>query len=464
MHFSEPENVQENVLSEQLVERNGDPYQSPVTLPRKRPAESPLMSPIEPKKATYENQLFLPNLIRPEVPRLAPVDSPLLSVSPTSMPVLPSSKECSTPKSTGKGSPSILQERSTQSPPKAAKQPKILSPSYHTENMHHKSRETKVKETQKRHEILQASNDHSRVNYLNRKFSPTNSDPLTSPINKPPATLGTPLYEKVQPAHKSVSSPLLESPTKHASQKPDVLPSIQDKKIKKAKKVKKTKIASTTKGLKKKSKQNTGSPFLNSSQLFALPHILKSPPEQKTVIAAVKASPASEPKQDQVMSPLRSSITDRSPATPEVKIKSLHSSVHAEKEKKIKEKEKDKTANSKGSGKRSGIKSKKKSISTTSSDKRGKSLQESPRQPTQDQFKSPDGITSPEMDSPKFSVAVSQKNTLSTPDCRLPKTKHGRAEEVDKKSSKKEEKKRKKDKKSKKVSPLHIHLNLKWPL
>ena len=330
---------------------------------------------------------------------------------------------------------------------KAAKRPKIQSPPFQTENVPENFKDAKVKDVSKRPEILQTLDDHSRDNYVNKNvFSPSSRDSLTSPINRHSSAIKSPASDKVSQPQKIASSPFLESNLNQPISKLEPTASLSDKKLKKAKKPAKAKSASSALGS-RKSKQNAAS----SPQLFGSPHILKSPPEHRSIIASqtnMKGSPKTESKMDQITSPYQ----EKTPTTPEIKSKILHSTPYSEDTKHMKGVKKAK--------KQSAKKAKRKSDTSNNVEKKEESPIAAPERPQlfaslpltklskHDDFKSPASITSPTMKSPKFSVAVSHSPALSSPDLGTPDAKYSASEK--KKANKKEEKKRKKEKKNKK--------------
>lgn len=449
---SELENGHLELVNEQSVEKNGETFSPPATLLKKRPAESPVMSPIESKKPLLDDTLFLPNLVRPELARLPSFDSPVALKKPAlpspTRQISPVYKEESPLKSLEKRSPVSLQENSLSKDslkledlsPKTVKRPNVLSPPNLPEDRSKKSKKTKNKDSSRKSEILQTLDDRSRENYLNKNLlSSSSRDSLTSPRTS--STMKSPSSVKALKSLQDGSSPFLESPTNES--RSEITSPLSDVKSKKVRKVKKAKGTLSSKSTSKKNKQNTINPFSNPTKLFTLPHILKSPPEQK---AGMKTPQQPEAKMDQVISSYRSTSIEKA-STSEVKTTLPHAEDSA------KEKQAKKSSSKKGNEKISGKKSKKSSVSSTKSNKeKSQSIPESPLKqlPLKENFKSPSGFTSPDIRSPKFSPVGSQTPTLGSPEYRTHVAKYGASEEAEKMSNKKLEKKRKKEKKAKK--------------
>ena len=434
------------------------------TIPNKRPMESPVIEP----KIPWDNKLFLPDLVRPELPRFKSLEDPMIlkqsSFSPSTpvTPMLAVKREGSPLKNLEKQSAISLQDRTGLKEsskvdvlsPKPAKRPKVLSPPSQLDDIHQKSEDVAQKHGSKRPETL-ALDDRPKDSYLNKEmFLPNNREARSSPISKVPSTMKSPSPEKASHPHRVPGTPFLEWPHNQPSPKLELEASLSDKKskTKKAKKAKKAKNTPSKKGS-NKSKQNISRPISSSPQLFGSPHILKSPPEQRMILASqtnIKESPKSEGKIDHNISPYH----EKTPTTPEVKTKIFHSTPYEEDAKYVK--------GLTGAKKQSSKKAKKHPVSSVNVEIKEKSplsLPEKPqlfaslpltKLPKHDSFRSPAGIASPGVKSSTYNVAVSQSSTLNSYEYKTTEAKPVVSSKAEKKVNKKEEKKRKKDKKNKK--------------
>ena len=524
-------------LPEPVLPNNDAIAASPIALPMKRPLDSPPFSPIEPKRLHPDGQLFSPGFTRPDLPRIIPRDIRIPSEqSPHQLPQHPIYQPVLSPnlqrqagsesairkilekKAVRPGgeitSPQEIQRREAVASPN---RPKVLSPFQESSNVHVKEKEGVFKDNRNlgRDDSRFAGNDSrivkdeprsmkSESRSSNFGMSPHLSSPLekqkidspktlfsplrspnlfTSPKSEPGASLNSPVPERLQ-AVMNKASPVIQSPGVNLS--PKVEPSIPkvDKKSKKAKKAKKAKKGSPSKPAEKKSKMPAMGLFPGSQQLFASPHILKSPQELKPAIvsqASVRASPKLEPKHDispAILSPQRQSNVGKTKGTPTAQTKPAQGSPYRQDETLTTDK---KTKTKKGKKRQSESKPPKSDLSLNldspyePKEKIPRMVAENRNELTsppwkqqkgtpQSEFKSPQNITSPSFKSPKyslastpsttFSVATSQSPTVSSPvTSRISgaSSETSKKEKVGKeKGKKKEDKKRKKDKKNKK--------------
>jgi len=415
-------------------------------------------------KAMWNDKLCLPDLVRPKLPSFDFIDSPSgmkqPSLPPSSppMPLLPLKRSGSPLKSREKSSSNIPQDKvdakealkmDTLSP-KPAKRPKVVSSPLQPDISFQGPKEARLKDNAKRPDSLALENPPKDIYPHKNLFSPTDRDSRLSPVAKSSSTIHSPSSEKVTYPSKAVSTPFLEWSNNQ------IAPPLSDKKskTKKPKKVKKVKNIPS-----KSSKQNTSQPFSSSPQLFGSPHVLKSPPEQRVVIASqtsTKGSPRMEGKIDQAASYFH----EKAPSTPEIKSKLLYSSPRQDGKKHVKGKSDVKLAKATtDSKKQSSKKAKKTSPAPSSAEMKEKSPLSVPERPQlfasvsltklskNDSFRSPSSTLSPGMTT---NAALAQDSSLNSPGFKKPDAKSVGSSKGDKKVSKKEEKKRKKEKKNKK--------------
>lgn len=510
---------------------------SPVALPMKRPLDSPPFSPIEAKRLAPDGQLFSPGFSRPDLPRIItrdirnpseqspnrgsehPMYPPLLSPNLQRQAVSESAirkiLEKKTVRPSGDlNSPLEIQRREAIASPN---RPKVSSPFQESSNIHLKEKEGMFKDNRNlgRDSSRFAENDSRTIkdeprsvkgDSRNSNFgmSPHMSSPLekqkidspktlfsplrspnlfTSPRSEPGASLNSPLPERLQTVMNK-ASPVIQSPEVNLSPKVEASTPKVDKKPKKAKKAKKAKKGSPSKPAEKKSKTPAIGLFQGSQQLFASPHILKSPQELKPAIvsqASVRSSPKVEPKHDitaAILSPQRQSTVGKAKGTPTAQSKPTQGSPHQQEETPTTNK---KTKTKKGKKRQSENKPQK-SDSSLNLDSPYEPKEKIPRMVAenrneltsppwkqqkatpQSEFKSPQSITSSPLKSPKYSLATTPSTTFSvstsqspglsspvTPKISDTSPETSKKEKAGKeKGKKKEDKKRKKEKKNKK--------------
>ncbi|XP_065058790.1 transcription initiation factor TFIID subunit 3-like isoform X1 [Rhopilema esculentum] len=453
---------------------------------RKRPADSPPFSPVEPKKPLMDNQLYLPSLVRPDMPSLGPsTGSPMITKQnfvPFPSPGFPTDSfsenslkrviEERRPASLwDKNSPKEKSKQELFSPEPALKQ-KILSPSSQSQNLksHQQSYEMKPKD---RHQISIATgtsfptaaktDSDDGFSSLSHVEHP-GREPLTSPLNKFSSNIMSPPVSDKSPVanKKTANSPMYHTTLSQPVPRPDVVTSLEEKKVKKAKRSKKSKEKVTPASGKKLKSQQVSS-FAGSPQLFASPHILKSPPEPRATVVAhavTKGAQKMEHKPEHLFSPVQSN-NEKMHSTPEpLKSRPLHStpveesiSVSSLKKKSVDRKKKSSAEKSKKKSKSVKSKALNKDNDKSSFFERQHMVASLPlkKQTSDDEFKSPSSMKSPSLSSPRFSVAVSHASSLSSPEYRTPEAQpQERLNEFGKTSKKKgDEKKKKKDKKKK---------------
>ena len=414
-------------------------------------------------KARWNDKLCLPDLVRPKLPSFDFMDSPSGMKHPSlppSMPILPLKRAGSPLKSHEKSSSNALQEKvdAKEAPkvdmlsPKPAKRPKVLSSPLQPDVLLQSPKEARLKDNAKRPDSLALESPPKDLYPHTNLFSPTDRDSRLSPVTKPPSTIHSPSSEKITQPSKAAGTPFLEwSNNQIATPLSDKKP-----KTKKPKKVKKAKNNPS-----KSSKQNISQPLSSSPQLFGSPHVLKSPPEQRVVIASqtsIKGSPKMEGKVDQAMS----SFHEKAPSTPEAKSKLFYSTQHQDDIKHVKGKSDVKRAKvTADSKKQSSKKAKKNATAPSSAEMKEKSPLSVPERSQlfasvsltklskNDSFRSP-SLASPPGVITTPNAAVAPDSSLNSPESKKPNAKSAGPSKGDKKISKKEEKKRKKEKKNKK--------------
>ena len=470
-----------------------------VEIIKKKAEESPPYSPVEPKRLNLGAQLLTPDLTRPDLKVRTPqsifMEKISASVKTPMEKKSPSIKTNAYEPRAEKRPSSVLLETSTRKnefdrflpSPVASKRPKIAAETLETENY----LETRMEQLTPTDPVVKEKSkalpsDGLKTTLTNiQKYADDQPKSVASPASihkflQLDSSLVSPNEPKsgIETENMKFSKDSPVSPILSASAKPlqlSVSNTLKmDKKSKKGKKIKKTKKSLLSKSETKKQKTMFGS-MVGSPQLFASPHLLKSPPD-----SILSSSPCAVPVQRLEVKPqnevnpvssvkANNSSKKKGADTPsdllKVDTNVVPSSKALSEQKKEKKDKKKHVAKKKVPHQRS-VEISSRGKSPPSITEKQSPITSPPwkKSVTGDEIKSPEGLKSS-----LFSVVASGSESLLSPVVSLPAVdvtasvfKSKKQLAVLEKEKKREEKKLKKEKKSKKKVCFYSHHSGYW--